>query len=1263
MSRNPGFEEVEGIPLNERSRKRRDSVDSDEMTDRSHRSSSRPTSNTSMNREPTGISSSRPGTNVGISTSRPTSMEYEPVPSANGGGGGGYDPAASIKRWESIEDVGITIHQAARDGDVGVMRRLLQQVSTNKKRRINALDENNLTGLHYAARYNHLPIVMELVTNGANIHKPGDDGLTALHFAARYKRTRISEARSDGELSNEEVDDGDGGTVSSVIAYLESKGADVNIKDIYGSTPLHFAAMRGNEVAANDLLNCAQINIEAVDKQQLTPLHNACTHGFKEVAELLIKAGANIRCKDEDNSTPLHFACTEGHEDLVRLLFNAASQKACIHEILQDKDNDDNTPLHLAVDSGHEGVVDLCLKERADVNCRRKDLDTPLHSAAVAGNPDIVKKLIANNARIDAVNKDHATALHRACQFNRSQVVEYLIQKKAKIERKDKDNFTPLLIAACYGHATTIEILLKHRAKITATDKLEKSAFYLAAEEEHFEALQALLKHPKAKNLLEESDRYDNGPLHIAAKNGYLPIVKLLIESGADIDAKNEEEQTPAHLAALNGRFRTIKELVSHDPTVVDDEDEYSNTPLHLGSQEGHFKVVQVLIGAGAEITARNQNQWTPLDCAANNGWTKTAEVLLEADCSVDPIDKAKTTPLHLACKNGHLEMVKLLLEWKASVSCKDIENKNCLDLAIENSRKDVAMAIVNSDSWRDALRTEHKHPVYNWRTTPMRKLIKRMPEVAELVFSKCSISNDKPPEHPDYRIDFDYEFLDDMFFHWDKDVPDTVSSDGGSQDDDEPYKENGRLRWSAVPYTYDAEILRKNHPLFLMVASKRTKLLGHPLVLTLLTHKWDCYGRYFYYLSLLIYIFFLFFLTGYILTTPPPFYHESPSSANCTDGSFDWFGNGKVRWVDDAKEWQSVLFGDIGDWMILGLAGIHLFKELIQLWNQKFRYLTFNNFLEWTVYILAVLLVLPLRNCSYENSVNVKYDWQWQCGAISILLAWINLILFIQKLPRLGIYVLMFTDVLKTFMQFSVVFGLFIVAFTLGFYALLMNQEPFNTFWYSLVKTFVMMIGEFEFDTTFHSQNYLNTNDGVQSQDEFFLTTVYYKQTTYVVFTIFAVIMSIILMNLLVGLAVDDIKEVQNQAKLQRLAKQVDLALEIEEALPLVFWRRFCVKTRNLRPNQHGRTMISRLFYGLLSSETSMLQEAISSTLASEKTIIEEVRDSQEGFNETVGNMKYRMKLLKSQNDRIEGMLTALLKKDGVVWDEGNDNTDEVGE
>ena len=66
---------------------------------------------------------------------------------------------------------------------------------------------------------------------------------------------------------------------------------------------------------------------------------------------------------------------------------------------------------------------------------------------------------------------------------------------------------------------------------------------------------------------------------------------------------------------------------------------------------------------------------------------------------------------------------------------------------------------------------------------------------------------------------------------------------------------------------------------------------------------------------------------------------------------------------------------------------------------------------------------------------------WQWNVGVVAIFLCWINLVLFIQKFPRFGIYVVMFKDIMKTFFQFFLVFVLFIVAFALAFYTLLKNQ------------------------------------------------------------------------------------------------------------------------------------------------------------------------------------------------------------------------------
>lgn len=63
-----------------------------------------------------------------------------------------------------------------------------------------------------------------------------------------------------------------------------------------------------------------------------------------------------------------------------------------------------------------------------------------------------------------------------------------------------------------------------------------------------------MLENEEAVNLIDFSDRFDNSPLHEAARNGYLDVVKLLLEKGSQIDNKNEDEETALHIAAETGQ-------------------------------------------------------------------------------------------------------------------------------------------------------------------------------------------------------------------------------------------------------------------------------------------------------------------------------------------------------------------------------------------------------------------------------------------------------------------------------------------------------------------------------------------------------------------------------------------------------------------------------------------------------------------------------------------------------------------------------------
>jgi len=88
-------------------------------------------------------------------------------------------------------------------------------------------------------------------------------------------------------------------------------------------------------------------------------------------------------------------------------------------------------------------------------------------------------------------------------------------------------------------------------------------------------------------------------------------------------------------------------------------------------------------------------------------------------------------------------------------------------------------------------------------------------------------------------------------------------------------YDDEDRLKPEAEPYSTDSTILKKNHPLMIMVKHHQEDLLAHPLVTSLLRYKWDSFGRYFYYMNLFLYCVFITFLTGYVVTTTAPYMYK----------------------------------------------------------------------------------------------------------------------------------------------------------------------------------------------------------------------------------------------------------------------------------------------------------------------------------------------------------------------------------------------------
>ena len=110
------------------------------------------------------------------------------------------------------------------------------------------------------------------------------------------------------------------------------------------------------------------------------------------------------------------------------------------------------------------------------------------------------------------------------------------------------------------------------------------------------------------------------------------------------------------------------------------------------------------------------------------------------------------------------------------------------------------------------------------------------------------------------------------------------------------------------------------------------------------------------------------------------------------------------------------------------------LVVECFQFMRNPYRYLlSTENYIEVLAYVSSAIFVSQFgTNCWCST------NWQWQFGAIAVFLAWINLILFLKRVPHLDIYILIFNTILQSFLKFALIAFLFVMAFGIAFYMIL---------------------------------------------------------------------------------------------------------------------------------------------------------------------------------------------------------------------------------
>ncbi|CAB0030028.1 unnamed protein product [Trichogramma brassicae] len=419
---------------------------------------------------------------------------------------------------------------------------MLFEICDEKKQsmQVDALDKMGKTPLHVAIKNGKIKLVEILMRRGANPNLADKNGFTPLHIVCQSKYDDVDLLKMLFEAADKfnkplQVDARDKSNCTplhlalncgheQIAEWLLRKGADLNLANAEGSTPLHLIS--AGKMDYVDLLKAffeisdeqtRTVKVDARDNEGKTPLHYAISHRHKKVFELLLRRNADANVFDNYGSTALHTICMVNDDNgWAKMLFEISEEMNGLVQI-DARGMCDFTPLHHAlVKEELRPVAELLLRKGAATNLVDWEGFTPLHTVCkYADDEDRVRMLIdiSNEENkpleVDARDKLGRTPLHLALARGNGQVVKYLLKLGADPNLADKSGFSPL--------------------HVVSKDLYDDAAFltlFCDASKEVNRPLQ-----------LDAQDKNGWTPLQWAVANLFLNVVDVLLDQGADLSS------------------------------------------------------------------------------------------------------------------------------------------------------------------------------------------------------------------------------------------------------------------------------------------------------------------------------------------------------------------------------------------------------------------------------------------------------------------------------------------------------------------------------------------------------------------------------------------------------------------------------------------------------------------------------------------------------------------------------------------------------
>ena len=471
--------------------------------------------------------------------------------------GRGADPEARDHNDQTA------LHTASSHGYADVVRSLIDCSADLNAKCHGRVDDGihvGWTPLHAAIYEEHRDIALLLLKGGADTDILSNFGQTALYMAssrgyADVVRTLIDRDANPNVRCQDRIDSGIAvkWTPLHVSIYKEYRaittlllegGADTDILSCLGQTALYMGSSCGYADVVRSLVDRgADLNMKCQDwidgsDVKWTPLHATIYREHRDIAILLLEAGADTEILSSLDQTALYMASSRGFAEVVRLLIDRGADVDAKCDDRNDFGHVRRTPLHVASIRRRSEIAKMLLERGADVHCQDNWGWSPLHDAAQHGFNNVSRLLLDHGTNPNTPNNERKTALHVASLRGQNKAIKLLLEYGAYVDARCKKGQTPLHLAVEWAHLELVKILLEHGADVNAQRDDCWTALHRAVYFGYIRVVGVLLEHGADPHIQtnkgETAIQFANAPPSWLSKEEQAQIMRLFSESTSE---------------------------------------------------------------------------------------------------------------------------------------------------------------------------------------------------------------------------------------------------------------------------------------------------------------------------------------------------------------------------------------------------------------------------------------------------------------------------------------------------------------------------------------------------------------------------------------------------------------------------------------------------------------------------------------------------------------------------------------------------------